>query len=268
MNTSISILYGVIQGLTEFLPVSSSGHLALLPHFLKFKDPGVFFDLLMHVGTAGSVLVYFWRDWLELIKSVNREVLNPKTTHQKAQLIQNLAMAMAMTVLTVLLLKPLAEGLGRHPVTMAVNLALFGLVLWAVDRWRPKAKKIKGDRSSRYAALTIGLLQGVAIFPGVSRSGITITAARGFGVNRQESMRFSFLLSLPLIFAGFFYKLLELIRGPETSFPIFEGVVGVGVAFIAGLSAIHLCMTLLDRFGFGLFAIYRVLLAIAVFSTL
>ncbi len=261
MTLWMAIVYGIIQGLTEFLPVSSSGHLALLPFFYDFKDPGIFFDLAMHVGTALAVAIYFHKEVRRIGKNAIFFVMPNKKCDDFTK---NFMIATFFTGFFALLLRPVAEEYGRNEIFIAFNLAFFGILLFISDRISRTDKTMEGFRAS--SSIVIGLSQVLAIFPGVSRSGITITSARFLGLSKEDASSFSFLLSLPLIFAAFFLKSYGLISHPsEIKFEVLNCIVGVVVSFGVGLATIHFFMKLIRKIQFGYFLVYRLILSALVF---
>lgn len=268
MNNFDAIIYGFIQGLTEFLPVSSSGHLALLPHFLHIEDPGVLFDLAMHVGTALSVIVYFHKEIGILLEEAGSMLLRKDSPHQKRGFLINMVASTGATFILVMILKKLAFDYGRNPFLIEMNLVLFGLLMYGADRFALKSGK-DGDVGQMNSlnmikAVMIGLSQSIAIFPGVSRSGITLTMARFLHLSRREAGRYSFLLSLPIIIGGFIFQLPKFLI-EKHPFDMASFAIGLGVSFLVGLLAIHLFLKLVERIGLIYFSFYRIVLAIVVF---
>lgn len=264
MTTGWAIIYGILQGLTEFLPISSSGHLALVPFFFELKDPGVIFDLMMHLGTALAISVYFYRDIIKLFSGL-KEYLIEKKRDGNAAYAFNFSIATIVTVIFILIVKDFALANGRNPKFIAFNLIFFGVILFLSDRVGSSEEDLTQNINWKKSAF-IGFSQMLAIFPGVSRSGITITTARFSGLSRVNASRFSFLLSLPIIFASVLYKLKSTIGGEETvNFDYFQMGVGIIVSFIIGILTIHLFLKLLSKVGFGIYAIYRALLGITIF---
>ena len=249
MDTSSVIIYGIIQGLTEFLPISSSAHLALLPSFLHIPDPGVNFDLAMHAGTALAVICYFIKDILFLVKKRNH--------------LFNLIVATVATFILAVVLKKYSLAYGRLPELMAFNMFFFGVLLWIADAKGANRLGIGSDKMQQnkqlHRSVAIGLFQALALFPGVSRSGSTLIVSRLVGLSRREGARFSFLLSLPLIMAGFVY------RFPEMSFSsvysISDCLLGGAVSFVTGFVCIHFFLEFVQRIGLWIFAVYRIILA-------
>lgn len=255
-----AFFYGIIQGVTEFLPVSSSGHLALLPKYLGIADPGVPFDLSMHVGTALAVLVYFFKD----IKSIFVSAL------AKDQLIDNgagrnwvlnSAISTVVTFVLAFAIKDLASSYGRSAFMISLNLVIFGILMWYFDHNGTHEESQKmSEKVDVKRSFLIGFFQGLAVFPGVSRSGSTLTVSRMLGLSRLEATRYSFLLSLPVIFAGFVYKLPEVI-GPEASFDMLSLSVGLVGSFFVGLATIHYFLKFIASTGLWVFSVYRFILA-------
>ena len=270
MEVASSFIYGLIQGVTEFLPVSSSGHLALLPHFLGIKDPGVVFDLSMHVGTALAVATYFNKDLVALsgqLKILLTTFFREKKIARESAWAFNMLVATFVSVISIFILKPLAFAYGRNPLSMVITLSSFGIFMLLADSLIKDTDELKMNTIQWGKSTLIGLFQAFAIFPGVSRSGATLTISRQLGLGREEATRFSFLLSLPIIFAGFFYKLPEIFNG-NMSFDLYSLIVGIVISFIIGLLTIHFFLKFIKKIGLGFFAIYRVVLAIIVYKYL
>ncbi len=264
MNEFWAVIYGIVQGLTEFLPVSSSGHLALLPLVAKFKDPGLVFDLAMHLGTALAVSLYFYKDLLRIMKNSFYLILPRKKCDGFTK---NFIVATFATGVFALLLKDHAESLGRKGSLIAINLIIFGVLLYLADKWGRIEEKVMEKDSSWKKGLIIGLLQVLAIFPGVSRSGITITGGRILGLSKEESSSFSFLLSLPLIVAGALLKFKD-ISEFGIKFDYGLSFIGISVSFLTGFVTIHFFLKMLKRIEFSYFMIYRIILGIAVIAIL
>lgn len=259
MDVLSAIIYGFIQGLTEFLPVSSSGHLALLPRLLSIKDPGIVFDLSMHVGTACSIALYFKKQIKGYLIDLLR-CLKQKSVDVEGRVAVNMVVATMTTFFFALFFKPLTEQYGRSQFLIALNLLIFGAVMWAADHFgRTKEDKMK--EMTMMELTGYGLFQALAIFPGVSRSGITLTYSRLIGMNRAEATTFSFLLALPLIMAGFILKMPAL-ADPHASFDIRTFVIGITVSFVVGILTIHYFLKMIKKVGLGFFALYRIVLGV------
>ena len=249
----------------EFIPVSSSGHLALIPHFMHLKDPGVFFDLTMHIGTGFSVLVYFRKEVGLILKdffffvTFQKDKLSPKNFLMKNMLISTIA-----TFLMVVLLKRVDFDWIRTPKVIALNLLFFGMVMYLADKFGRNLNMKEGTHRmeksfEKEKAFWIGVFQAIAIFPGVSRAGATLTISRFMGLSRVEASRYTFMLSLPIIFGGFFIKLREL--PSNNNMPWEAAIVGAVVGFVVGLLTIKFFMKFIQRMGLGYFALYRIILA-------
>ncbi|MBK9712304.1 MAG: undecaprenyl-diphosphate phosphatase [Kouleothrix sp.] len=242
---------GLVQGLGEFLPISSSAHLILTPWFMGWPDPGLTFDVALHVGTLVAVVLYFWRDWVALLSAA------PRPRSADGRLFWLLILGSIPGGIAGILLDNLAEQTFRSPALIAVTLSLMGLGLLAADRWGGHAR---GMREIGLAdALWIGAAQALAIVPGVSRSGITIAVARWRGVERAGAARFSFLLGTPIIAGAALFKLRHLLDTPGAINGPF--VAGILVSALFGAASIAFLLRYLQRAGLGVFVIYRLLLA-------
>lgn len=263
MNFYQGTIYGIIQGLSEFLPISSSGHLALLPHVMKIDDPGVLFDLSMHVGTALSILIYFRVKILTLLAELLVFIQGKRENY----LAINMLLSTVVSFIAIILIKDMALSYGRTPFMIALNLLSFGLLMWVFDAIMPQSKTNQMNQWRPGMALIIGLSQALAVFPGVSRSGITLTAARGMKMSRVEATEYSFLLALPIILAGFLYKLPELYRG-EQNFDLSICLVGMLVSFLTGIITIHYFLKFIKKMGLAIFFFYRAFIALLIYGVL
>lgn len=257
MDLSQAIILGIIQGLTEFLPVSSSGHLILIPYLFHWGEAvnKVTFDVALHLGTAFAVILYFWRDWWELITSITRP------TGQKAKLLYIIIIGSLPAALIGLLLDKIIEEKVRSVYFVIANLIIFGLVLLITDRRKHNNREIK-DLTVK-DSLLVGLAQSVALIPGVSRSGITISMALFRGLTREEATKFSFLLSTPVILGAGALKSLDFFNGkiPSSDYSLF--IVGFLVSALVGFLAIKFLINYVRSHSFIVFVIYRFILAAA-----
>lgn len=207
---------GVVQGLGEFLPISSSAHLAIFPLFLNFKDPGLTFSVALHFGTLLALVLYFWRDYWNLFKGfwkcLSARSATSTTDRTHCNLLIFLAIATVPGAVAGYFLDELAETTFRHPILIAVNMSLLGVLLLLAEM-QCRGKKGLAEVDLR-AAVLIGLSQALALMPGVSRAGITITAGLFWGLSRVEAARFSFLMAVPIIFGAFVFKLKHLMAEP------------------------------------------------------
>jgi undecaprenyl-diphosphatase len=258
MSPFQAVALGAIQGLTEFLPVSSSAHLYLVPTLLGWRYAGVAFDVALHWGTLLALVLAFWRDWWNLARSVfigtPQERLDARTTWLK------LAVASVPAAVAGVLIEPYSEHWLRSLPLQAATLAIFGFLLWWVDRSRPagEAPRSRLALPSWSTCLWVGAAQALALVPGVSRSGVTITVGRAAGVSRVEAARLSFLLATPITFGA---GLLEA-RHLSPDLPASTLGIGVAVSAITGLLAIRGLLRWLSRAGFGAFFAYRATLAL------
>ncbi|MFA6092927.1 MAG: undecaprenyl-diphosphate phosphatase [Elusimicrobiota bacterium] len=252
MTISIAqaMVYGVLQGLTEFLPVSSSAHLSLLPWVLGWKDPGLAFDVALHAGTLAAVLLYFRKDWARLAADFLQGPFSDQARSARLIILASVPAAAAG-----LFFEKQAETVFRSPWVSAAMLALFGLLLGWADRRACARRDLSALDWPR--ALAVGVAQALAIVPGVSRSGATITAGLFLGLSREDAARFSFLLSAPIILGACLRKLPLLARS------IGEPAVlcALAASALSGLLAIEWLLRLSRRIGYAPFAVYRILLA-------
>jgi len=248
MGAVEGVLLGVLQGLTEFLPVSSSGHLVIAQSLIPgFRQPGVLFDVLLHAGTLLAVLVYFRRDVLALLQSL---APGGEAGHRRLALLI-LAGTVPTGLIGVLFKNPL-EALFHAPRAAAAMLLVTGVLLWVSEALgRPRDGL---DRLGYRRALAVGTVQGLAIVPGISRSGSTIAAGTLLGVRGEEAARFSFLLSVPAILGAVVLQLPEL-SAVEIGASLTYGA-GVAAAFGAGLWAIRFLMGAIRKGRFRWFAVY------------
>jgi undecaprenyl-diphosphatase UppP len=244
-------ILGLVQGLGEFLPISSSAHLVLVPWLFNWEDPGLTFDIALHIGTLIAVVIYFWKDWLQLI---TKGVTDFRS--REGRLFWYLVLATIPGAAIGLLLEKKAETIFRNPVLIAIMLIALGIVLYWVDR--KSSKKIEAENISLKTSFLIGLSQALAIIPGVSRSGITMTTGLFLGLTREGAARFSFLLSAPIIFGAALVKMPKVIANPSminTSF-----IVGMIVSCITGLASIGFLLRYLQTKTFLPFVLYRFIL--------
>ncbi len=251
------ILVAIIQGLTEFLPVSSSGHLILLPNLTGMQDQGQTIDVAVHVGTLGAVVLYFWSDVKQAIRGLPA-ALSGRTDTTQARLALGLIVATIPTVLAglVLYLTGLTEAL-RSIAVIGWTMLLFGLLLYWMDQKGPQTK-IAADWGLRDAAI-MGLWQAIALIPGTSRSGITITGARHLGYTREEGARLAMLMSIPTIIASGVLLSLDVAHQADAQLAK-DGAVAALFAFVSALLALGLMMRLLRSVSFTPYVIYRVIL--------
>ena len=258
-----AIVLGLVQGLAEFLPISSSAHLALTPYLLGWPDPGLAFDVALHVGTLAAVLWYFRRDWAELTVAGFRLLRTRRADTEGERRVIHLVIATIPGAVAGLLLNDLAEGVLRHPLLTAIALIAMGVILWASDRFAGRDRELSG--MGWMDALLLGLAQVCALVPGVSRSGSTMTAGRLLGFDRRAAARFSFLMSMPITAAAALFKVPEVISEGGVNAPLVAGVIAAG---LSSWLAIAVLLRFLAKHGFGVFALYRLVLGAVVLFTL
>ncbi len=265
-----AIIYGLIQAVCEFLPVSSSGHLALLPKYLKIQDPGVTFDLYLHIGTIFSLLLYFRKEVMKIASAKIEIFKKPsKALEQKGYnaYVVNMILATLFSIIFILIFKPLSENYGRNPQVIAFNLAFFGALLYFADIKGGEKFEEELEKVNWKFALALGFSQAIAIFPGVSRSGATLSMGRWLKFDRKVIAEFTFLLSIPIVAMGSAYKALKIIQGAESlQFDLFYAFIGILVSFFIGLLVIHYFLKLIKKIPFWTFFLYRVLLAMLIIS--
>src|SRR6056297_3530692 len=253
------ILVALIQGITEFLPVSSSGHLILLPNLTGLDDQGQVIDVSVHVGTLFAVVLYFWRDVRLAIIGLPR-VLIGRVDTPGACLAMLLLVASSPVVALGLLLH--LTGLDTEMRSIKVigwAMLIFGIVLYWADQAGPGRKKT--ENWNLQDAMVIGVWQAIALIPGTSRSGITITGARFLGYTRKEAARISMLMSIPTIIASGALLGAESVANANTAL-LREGLIAAAMAFGAALLALSVMMRLLNRISFTPYVIYRIVLGI------
>ena len=255
MTVEQIIVLAIVQGISEFLPVSSSGHLILVPVFMGWKDQGLITDVMVHMGSFLAVVVYFWRDILELIKGGLNLLVGRITPFGK--LAAFIIIATIPAVIFGLFVKKtgLIDDV-RGPEIVGWNAIIFAILMYGADRLGA-SKKVMQDLTLPPAVL-IGIAQAIAIIPGTSRSGITMTAARALGYTRPESARFSFLLGIPAIAGAGVLVLGEAVSSGETI--SMASLATGGLTFFTALAAIAFLMALVKRMSFLPFVIYRLIL--------
>jgi undecaprenyl-diphosphatase len=254
------VVLGVVQGLTEFLPVSSSGHLILVPHVLGWPDQGLAFDAVMHLGTLAALLAYFRVE----IRAMITGALSPR-------LAAIIIVATIPGALAGLVFGKWIEAHVRSPLAIALFTGFWALVMWIADRQAPAATPTDNDpleKVSWFRGLAVGIAQALALLPGTSRSGITITTGLFAGLDRATAARYAFLLGIPITAGAGSYKMLHLLRG---GLPAGEGgplAVGVLAAALSGWFAVWFLVNYLKRHSLTPFVVYRILLAVAIVALL
>lgn len=253
-----AFVLGAVQGLAEFLPISSSGHLIIVPWLFNWPDPGLGFSVALHWGTLVSALVYFRRDVILIIKGFWHSLFK-STRDLQNNIYQKLAWLLIIAsipgAIIGKLLESSAEHAFRNPLLVATTLAIMGAVLYIVDRYGKKQKNLA--HITWLDSLWLGLSQALAIIPGVSRSGATMTLGLGLGFRRPDAARFSFLMLIPISFGAGLLKFKDFNNGVTTP----ELIVGFVTSAVVGYLAIKFLLNYLNRSDFRLFAWYRLAVA-------
>lgn len=261
MNLFQAFFLGVLQGATEFLPVSSSGHLVLVPWLLGWPAPGLAFDAVVHWGTALAVVVYFWRDWAILVQSVFRSLRERSLVGPNARLAWFILLGTLPAALTGWLLQDFFEGMFARPIAAAGFLLVTAALLAASERLGHRERDLDG--LAWLDALLVGLAQALAIFPGISRSGATIAAGLARGLRREPAARFSFLLATPIILGAGLLKLVDLAHMGGLAAQIPMLVTGFVAAGLVGFGCIHFLLRYLQRRRLYPFAVYCAVAGVA-----
>ena len=257
MSTIEVIILSIIQGITEFLPISSSAHLILPSAIFGWADQGIAFDVAVHVGTLLAVMIYFRQDIGNLTVGWLKSIGGHHSTDSK--LAWWVILATIPAGLAGLFAADLIETFLRSPWVIAVTTIVFGLLLWVADATAKQL--VKMEQMGWQQALIIGIAQAFALIPGTSRSGITMTAAMLIGLDKLSAARFSFLLSIPIIVLSGGYQTTKLLSEP-TQYDIAGILLGVVLSFISAYICIHYFLKIISRMGMLPFVIYRLLLGV------
>lgn len=251
-----SIIIGAVQGVTEFLPISSSGHLIAIPYLFQWPEHSLAYDVSLHFGTALALLLFFWRDWIGIIKAgfVKKEKAEVGAKYP-SNLLWQIVVASIPAVIVGFLLDSYIESKFRSPLLLAINMAVFGIILWLVDKISGQSQKL--SEMTYKKSFLVGLAQSLALVPGISRSGITMIAARGQGLAREEAARFSFLLGTPAMIGAFVFKFKDLSSADLN----LNFLIGVLTSAIFGFIFIKFLLDYLKKSDFSIFAWYRLAFA-------
>ena len=258
------VVLALIQGITEFLPISSSGHLLLVPAVTGWPDQGLLTDVMVHMGSFMAVVVYFWRDCLNLVRGAFDLIRGRSTPWGRLALYIVLGTIPAVLFGIFLDKVGFMDAVRDMPEVIAINAIVFGLALYLCDRFGMNRRTMADMNLS--PALIIGLAQALAIIPGTSRSGITITAGRALGFERSEATRFAFLLGVPAIAGAGILKLGDAVAtGQAITLPMIMTAV---LTFFVALGTIAVLMRLVRQISFLPFAVYRILLGIGLLAVI
>ncbi len=258
MNIFQAAILGIVQGVTEVLPISSSGHLVLFPWLFKFPDPGLAFDVALHMGTLIAIIAFFRDDWLEIIKGFFLGLKKLKFQTAKEKLSILIILATIPGAILGFVLDKMAENAFRNPLLIAATTLIFAFVLILAEKNVGK-KKIEEETSK--SALLTGLAQAVAIIPGVSRSGVTISAGMFQGFTREAAAKFSFLVSAPIILGA---GLVEVRKIPIAEYSTLVFWTGLISAIIASFLTVRFLMNFVKSHKLNIFAYYRIGLTVVI----
>ena len=264
MSIIQSIILGVVQGIGEFLPISSSAHLILVPYLFGWKESSLAFDVALHFGTLLAVLVIFFKEWWDLFIGAIKNIGKSKMSNE-GKMFWYLIVATIPAALVGFLLNDIIEGFFRNQIWLiALFLALMGVFIYAGDKWATKhykGKETKFEKITLKQAFLVGCSQAFAVFPGFSRSGTTILAGRLMGIDKEAITKFTFLLSVPIIAGATVLKVGELAMTTEV-------ITGIVTSFIVGIISIKFLLSYIKKHDFSVFAFYRIIIAIIVYIKL
>ena len=250
-----AIILGIIQGLTELLPISSSAHLTIIPWIFNWSIPASF-DVALHFGTLLAIIIYFFNDWIGLIKGGFKYAIKKEKTTQGRMFWYIVLATIPGGTVGYILDHFFADTLSR-PIIIAFALIVMGIVLYFVDK--NSKNKIKYDRMTFKQTFLIGVSQSLAFIPGVSRSGITMTTARLFGIEREAAAKYSFMLSGPIVLAATIFKAKDF----AFTAPFIAGVIA---SFIVGMFVIKFLLQYIQKKSFKIFAVYRIIFGILIIA--
>lgn len=263
MNTFQAFILGLVQGVTEFLPISSSAHLVLVPWLFHWPDPGLAFDVFLHLGTFLALAIYFFRDWLNLMHAGVLSVVERRIGYQRDRILfWYIVWGTVPAAVAGLLLHEYVEAHFRAPLLMAVTLSSVGFLLYWVDGKYPPIRHL--DEMTFRDAIWIGIAQACAIVPGVSRSGATMLMGRLLGMHREDAARFSFLLSMPIVLAANVFEMKDMLDLVNQGLSWGYLITGLVASTVFGLLSIHFLLGYLRSADFRVFAWYRMFIAIVI----
>ncbi len=261
-----ALVMGLVQGLTEFLPISSSGHLIVVPYLLGWHDPfidSLTFSVILHLGTLIALLIYFWREWLALVPAGLASIRDRSLADDpQRKLTWLIVIATIPAVIFGPLLNDTLEQAIRTPGLVAITLVIGAAILLIAERYG--SRRFGLESLSFRGALAIGVAQALALVPGISRSGISISTGMGLGLDRESAARFSFLMAAPVIAGAGIFEARKLVGPGAEAANLDVLVVGFVASAIAGLAAIHFLLGYLRRSSTLVFVAYRVALAAVV----
>lgn len=251
-----SFFIGAVQGISEFLPISSSGHLVLVPYIFNWQYDGLAFDVALHFGTVIAIIAFFWSDWINIIANAfNKKRYQEGIETYPSNLLWQIAVASIPVAILGVVLNDYVEKYLHSPLLIAFDLIFFGIVLWLADKYSKKNNELSAISYNH--SFWIGISQALALVPGVSRSGITMTAGRLGGLTKKDAARFAFLLATPAMLGAFVFKLKDIALS-AVDLPF---VVGVIASALFGFLAIKFLLKYLEKGSFVIFVWYRIIVA-------
>jgi undecaprenyl-diphosphatase len=248
-----ALIYGLVQGITEFLPISSTAHLILIPYLFHWQDPGLSFDVFLHLGTLIAIISFFAKDWVEIIKS-------------RHKLLALVIIACIPAAILGYIFEGKIETSLRSPILIAGALFIFGLIIYLIDHFMKHYRRLK--EMTWWQSILIGFGQSLALIPGISRSGATMTAGIALGFKRKTAAKFSFLIATPIMLGATIFRAKDMFQLPAADwfngFGIFAAIIGFIIALISGYLAIKYLLKYLSHGSFTPFVIYRIALAVVI----
>jgi len=263
MSIITALVLGIVQGITEFLPISSTGHLILVPYIFHWEIPSLSFDAILHLGTLFAIVIFFWRDWIKIILSLWSDLKHKNWRFAQMKFESRLGILILIGCLPAaslgLIFQSYIESTFRSPLSVATSLILVALLMFWVEKKGQVLNPLKKFKPLN--ARTVGAFQSLALVPGVSRSGITILGGMLSGLTRQEAARFSFLLATPVILGAGLESLLTAVKTEGVGFFSIPLVVGLLASSATGFLTIRFLLNYLKEKTLLIFAVYRILLA-------
>lgn len=254
MSSIQALVLGLIQGLTELLPISSSAHLNIIPWIMNWTNIPPSFDVALHAGTLLAIAVFFFKDWINLLVGAYKQTIK-KEKNIEGKMFWYLVYATIPGGVIGFILDKYCEDIFSKPIIIAIALIIMGILLYVIDKKMPS--DIKYEDMTLKQTFLIGLSQALAFIPGVSRSGATMTAARAMKIDRESAAKYSFMLAAPIAFGATILKLKDFVFG-------IPFIIGVLASFVVGILVIKYLLNYLKRGNFKWFAIYRVLFGILI----
>lgn len=259
-----SIILGIVQGVGEFLPISSSAHLLIVPYLFNWPEHSIAFDVALHLGTLIAVIMIFGKQWLDLIKGAFNKIFHHKDSFNNRMFWYIIAATIPGALVGKMFDEQIENVFRKSPLIIALALGIMGILIYLGDKYaekKYKGREITFEKLDLKTTFLIGISQAFAVIPGFSRSGTTILTARLLGVSREAAAKFTFLLSLPVILGAAVLKFGDMVTGFNITL-----VIGIIVAAIVGALSIKFLLKYIKNNDFAIFAYYRVILAIIIIA--